>query len=389
MARFLFVVPPLAGHLNPSIAVGGVLQARGHEIAWVGYGSILQGRLPEGAREYALEPAQSPEAIADLIARIHAVRGLRNLKLTWGELFVPMARDMAAGVEAAVDNFRPHVLVSDQQALAGALVARRRGLRWATSATSPADRIRSLAGLPKVLDWTHELIAGLQRDFGLGSVEVPEDSPDLVLLFSTPELAGPAEGFAPQYRLVGPAILRRRERVDFPWDALRQTPRVLLTLGSLNAERGRRVFDLARESLAGPGIQVIASAPEELGPFPANFIARPWLPQLDLLPRVDAVVCHGGNNTVSEALAFGLPLVVIPITDDQPLLAQRVSTAGCGIRLSYPRLTSDGLRSAVSRVLSENDFREAAGRIKGSIEQAGGAERAADLLEGLAGEGRK
>jgi MGT family glycosyltransferase len=384
MARFLFVVPPFAGHINPSIAVGRVLQARGHEIAWVGYESILEGRLPAGARGYPLRSRLPPEWIADLVARIRSVRGLRNLKLTWGELFVPMARDMAEGVEQAVDAFRPDVLVVDQQALAGALIARRRGLRWATSATSPADRVRSLAALPKVLAWTHELIAGLQRELGLEPVDVPEDSPDLVLLFSTPELAGAAESFPPQYRLVGPAIVRRDEPVDFPREALAARPRVLLTLGSLNAQRGRRIFDLAREALADLPIQVIASAPPELGPFPANFIARAWLPQLELLPEMDAVVCHGGNNTVSEALAFGLPLVVIPITDDQPVLAQRVAAAGCGLRLSYPRLTAEGLRAAISRVLSEEPFREAAGRVRNSIGRAGGAARAADLLEALA-----
>ncbi|MGD2082475.1 MAG: glycosyltransferase [Chromatiales bacterium] len=389
MARFLFVVPPFAGHINPSIAVGAVLQARGHAIAWVGYQSILEGRLPDGARGYPLQSAQSPEWIADLVARIRSVRGLRNLKLTWGELFVPMARDMARGVDQAVEDFRPDVLVVDQQALAGALIARRRGLRWATSATSPADRVRSLAALPKVLAWTDELIVALQRDFGLDPVGVPEDSPELVLLFSTPELAGPLEDFPPQYRLVGPAIERRRETVDFPWDALESGPRVLLTLGSLNAERGRRVFELAKEALGGLPIQVIAVAPEGLGPYPPNFIARSWVPQLELLAEIDAVVCHGGNNTVSEALAFGLPLVVIPITDDQPVLAQRVSAAGCGVRLSYPRLRAEGLRDAVTRVLSEAGFREAARRIRESIAQAGGAERAADLLEELAEEDGK
>ena len=60
MARFLFVVPPLAGHINPSIAVGRVLQARGHEIAWVGYESILEGRLPAGARGYPLRSDRPP-----------------------------------------------------------------------------------------------------------------------------------------------------------------------------------------------------------------------------------------------------------------------------------------------------------------------------------------
>jgi len=384
MPRFLFVVPPFAGHINPTVSVGQALRERGHGIAWVGYGDALRRHLPPDAEIHALHSGRRPEEIDALAADIRSVRGLRNLKLMWTEIFVPMARDMVPGTEQATQSFRPDVLIVDQQALAGALVARRLGLKWATAATSPVDRVRALAGLPKVLAWTEEQLRGLQREIGLEPVAVPDESPALVLLFSTPELAGPVEGFPAQYRMVGPAFAHRRAPVAFPWEKLRPVPRVLLTLGSLNAERGRHVFDLARDALADLPIQVIMAAPESFGPFPDNFLCRPWLPQLELLAKVDAVVCHAGNNTVSEALAHALPLVVIPITDDQPQLAQRVEAAGCALRLSYARLSAPRLRDAVSEVLAEPRFGAAAALIQRSFERAGGAPRAAVLLEQLA-----
>ncbi|MGY0063497.1 glycosyltransferase [Streptomyces sp. LZ34] len=68
-----------------------------------------------------------------------------------------------------------------------------------------------------------------------------------------------------------------------------------------------------------------------------NILLRPHVPQLPLLARVDAVVCHAGHNTVCEALWHGVPLVVAPIRDDQPIVAGQVTDAGAGVRLRFGR----------------------------------------------------
>jgi len=106
--------------------------------------------------------------------------------------------------------------------------------------------------------------------------------------------------------------------------------------------------------------------------------------QLEILPHVQAVVCHAGHNTVCEALANGLPLVVAPIRDDQPVVAQQVVRAGAGTRVRYGHLSPHSLRNAVVRVLAEPNFRGAAARIRDSFDAAGGAPAAADALEAMA-----
>ena len=93
------------------------------------------------------------------------------------------------------------------------------------------------------------------------------------------------------------------------------------------------------------------------------------------------MVCHAGQNTVSEALAHGIPLVVTPIKDDQGLIATQVVACGAGLRVRYGRLRPSELGQAIARVLSEPGFREAALAIKASFAAAGGASRAADYLE--------
>jgi UDP:flavonoid glycosyltransferase YjiC (YdhE family) len=105
---------------------------------------------------------------------------------------------------------------------------------------------------------------------------------------------------------------------------------------------------------------------------------------LELMPQLDAVVCHGGLNTVCESLAHGVPLVVAPIRHDQPVNAAQVAAAGCGVRVSFARVTPDGLRAAVSTVLDDPAYRDAAGLVRDSFRLAGGAPAAAGRLAELA-----
>jgi UDP:flavonoid glycosyltransferase YjiC (YdhE family) len=113
-------------------------------------------------------------------------------------------------------------------------------------------------------------------------------------------------------------------------------------------------------------------------------LVRPSVPQLELLPQLDAVVCHAGHNTVCETLAHGIPLIVAPIRDDQPIIAQQVVDAGAGIRLKYGRANSDEIFDALVSVLETASYREAALRIQASFRAAGGPAAAADRLESLA-----
>jgi MGT family glycosyltransferase len=228
-------------------------------------------------------------------------------------------------------------------------------------------------------------LRALQHEAGLEAAEWPLLSPHLVLVFSTPALLGQASSFPSHYRLVGPALGPRLERASFPWHELRDGPRVLVSLGTISGARGGRFFAAVVEALGATDVQVVLVAPPELVPAaPDNVIVAPEVPQLGLLPHVNAVVSHGGHNTISEALAEGLPLVLAPIHDDQPILARQVATAGAGIRLRFDRATPREIRAAVEKVLREPAYREAAVRIRASFEEAGGARAAAEALEALA-----
>ncbi|MDQ3761214.1 MAG: glycosyltransferase [Actinomycetota bacterium] len=388
MSRFLFVVPPLVGHALPTIAVAQELADRGHLVAWAGHADTVGPLLPPGARLLPVAANFGGETLAQLRHRSLGLRGAAAFRFLWAEFLIPLAVSMLPGVAAAVHKFRPDVLVADQQALAGALVARQRGLPWATSATTSAELTDQFATMPALGGWARQCLFDLQRALAVSDPVDLRFSGHLVLAFTTEALVGPIGAFPEHYVFVGPSIGARAGTVSFPWDWLDPARQhVLVTLGTLNPAVGRRLFATAVQAVASLAdrLQVILVAPPTLvDPPPDHVLVREFVPQLDLLPFVQVVVSHAGHNTVCETLAHGVPLVVAPIRDDQPVIAEQVVRAGAGIRVHFGRVGATELRTAVTTVLDGPSYRAAARRVQISFAAAGGAAAAADHLEKLA-----
>lgn len=393
-SRFLFVVPPLVGHINPAVGVAAELASRGHESAWACVDPDFVRRL--AGADATVFPCAGPVPGAGDGVRPPDLRGPEALKFLWERFLAPLAEEMAPGVAAAVGEFGPDVVVADQQALAGGLVAERLGLPWATSATTSAEFTDVLSGMPKIAEWLDELLAGLRNRVGdsTGTAD-PRFSPHLVLAFSTPEFVGPDARTGDQIRYVGPSVADRPAPPGFPWDWLdpaRAT--VLVTLGTANTDVGARFLsecqaaaheraDRTQTVIVDPAGAIHSGAGDDKAEDKGVLIV-PSVPQLPLLERVDAVVCHAGHNTVCEALWHGVPLVVAPIRDDQPVVAGQVVAAGAGIRVRFGRVTAPKLGAAIDAVLDEPGYRFAAARIRTAFRAAGGASAAATHLEQLA-----
>ena len=386
MARFLIVVPPLTGHILPTLAVGDELAARGHEVAWAGSSVYLGGVLPAGRRVFGIDAEFPGEPLSSRLERWRGLRSATAFRFFWEDFLIPLAHSMVPGVRAAAKEFAPDVMLVDQQALAGALVARERGITWATSATTTAELSDQYETMPKLTDWLHAQTAELQRGYGVSDPVDLRFSDLLVLAFSSEALLAPPEPLGEHIAFVGPALGSRRVGPDFDWawlDPDRQ--HVLVSLGTVNADAGDRFFGVALEALASLAdtVQGIVVGPVDRLEPPANVLVVDRVPQLELLPHLDAVVCHAGHNTTCEALAHRVPLVVAPIRDDQPAVASQVTNAGAGIRVKFGRVSAAELREALIAVLSDPSYREAAATIAASFDAAGGAKAAADRLEKL------
>ena len=105
-----------------------------------------------------------------------------------------------------------------------------------------------------------------------------------------------------------------------------------------------------------------------------------YAPQLELIRRSALTISHGGLNTVLESLERGVPMVVLPVTNDQPGVGARVEWSGVGRSIPIGRLTVGRLRKAVGEVLVDPAYRERSDRLRTSIEAADGLNRAADLI---------
>ncbi|OIJ85911.1 glycosyl transferase [Streptomyces sp. MUSC 14] len=389
MSAFLFAVPPLTGHINPAVGVAARLAARGHRVAWACAAPALVRRLAGPDAE--VHGCAGPVPGADGVVRPPELRGAEALKFLWERYLLPLAEAMAPGVGAAVREFRPDVVVADQQAFAGALVAERCGLPWATSATTSAEFSGAYDGLPKVAEWLHRSLAELRTRIGdQAKTADPRFSPHLLLIFSTPELIGPQAPLARHIHYVGPSIGGRPAGPDFPWQRLDPgRSKVLVTLGTANADAGDRFLTECLTALRerADRVQAVIADPGGVLPVPPgdkDVLAFSSVPQLPLLERMDAVVCHGGHNTVCEALWHGVPLVVAPIRDDQPVIAGQVVDAGAGVRVRFGRVRADRLGAALDTVLTDPAHRTSATRIRAAFRAAGGARTAAAHLEHLA-----
>jgi len=241
--------------------------------------------------------------------------------------------------------------------------------------------------------------AGLHAEFdawcrhqgapALPDLEFIHPSPDLDL-FLYPEAADYARS-----RPLGPAWRRLESCVratDEPYEvpaAIRAGDGALayLSLGSLGAADTalmQRLIDLLG---ATPHRYVVSMGPQhELLRLADNMAGAEFLPQTSILPQVDLVITHGGNNTVTECFHFGRPMLVLPIFWDQHDNATRVAEAGFGERLETYGFADGELAAAVDRLLADSALHGRLARLSARLRADPGTERAADLVLALAAE---
>src|SRR5215212_657731 len=177
---------------------------------------------------------------------------------------------------------------------------------------------------------------------------------------------------------------------DGPWDvpdelAGGEGALIYLSLGSLGSADVALMERLVESLAETPHRYVVSKGPQhgayELAP---NMVGAEFLPQVSVLPHVDLVITHGGNNTVTECMHHGKPMMVLPIFWDQHDNAQRVHETGFGERLSTYSFTDSEISGAIDRLLANEALHERLGEASKRLQENLGNARAADLIERLA-----
>jgi len=199
----------------------------------------------------------------------------------------------------------------------------------------------------------------------------------------------PRQRLAPHFHYVGrladpsgrePLL---RNAVPFPWERLDGRPLIYASLGTL--QNGRpEVFAEIAQACASLEVQLVISLGNPTsGPLdlPGDPIVVAYAPHQELIEQSTLVISHAGLNTTLTALGCGVPVLAIPITNEQPGIAARLVACGAGRVLPVQRLAVKTLRAMVIEMLHNPGYREQAQRLQAENQAAGGVMAAADLVE--------
>jgi MGT family glycosyltransferase len=162
-------------------------------------------------------------------------------------------------------------------------------------------------------------------------------------------------------------------------------PVVYATLGTVHS--GPDLLAAIVDALAAEPLELVVTTgpvdPAALGPQPEHVHLARWIAQADLLECCDAVVTHGGFGTMAASLTHGVPLVMLPISADQPMNARRAVEAGVGIGLAATDRTVGDIRAAVDAVLTDPRYAAAASAAAAQAAAQPPLDHGLDLLEAL------
>ena len=234
----------------------------------------------------------------------------------------------------------------------------------------------------------HALSDQLHKKYGIAKPQVFDmftNRAMMNIVYTTKQFQPFAEVFDDTFKFVGPSIVSRSDPSTVSFEVPGEEPVIYISLGTVFNDKAD-FYRMCYEAFADIGYTVVLSVGKRtnianLGKMPRNFIVQEFVSQLELLQRTALFVTHGGMNSVSEALYYGVPLIVIPQSADQNLVGQRIEQLGAGKALRMTGVTAQGLRSTAEDILAKPAFRQASARLGKSFGQPDGYIHAADEIQ--------
>ncbi|PEC79707.1 glycosyl transferase [Bacillus cereus] len=233
-------------------------------------------------------------------------------------------------------------------------------------------------------------LAGMERwnkQYGMkcnSMYDIMNHPGDITIVYTSKEYQPRSEVFDESYKFVGPSIATRKEVGSFPTEDLKNEKVIFISMGTVFNEQPA-LYEKCFEAFKDVDATVVLVVGKKINisqfeNIPKNFKLYNYVPQLEVLQHADVFVTHGGMNSSSEALYYGVPLVVIPVTGDQPFVAKRLTEVGAGIRLNRNELTSELLRETVKKIMDDVTFKENSRKVGESLRNAGGYQRAVEEI---------
>lgn len=391
MARVLFINGGSEGHINPTIGVVQELVSREEEVVYFCVEAFRERMEKTGATVRTFDGQKFIKAFISG-GREHLLERINGLLLT-AEIVIPSVLEQIKGVHF-------DYIIHDSMFGCGRLIAQILKLPAISSCSTFAQ---SEASVNKILDSfvteaPAEIVRPIQDKFQSltetvkSKYEVEIQSPyevycnpaPMTLIYTTREFQPDAGIFDPSYKFVGPSISARITQDSFDFTAMKDNSLIYISLGTV-FNQALDFYQLCFEAFKDTNHTIIMSVGDrvqisDLGDIPGNFIVKNYVPQTDVLQYAKLFVTHGGMNSAHEGLYYGVPLIVIPQSADQPIIAEQVAQIGAGITLQMQSLTANQLRNAADHVLSEASFKIAATEMKDSLRSSGGYRQAVDEI---------
>jgi MGT family glycosyltransferase len=396
MPRILIFSVPFAGHMNPLYPVLRALRDSGARVTVVNDERFRERIESTGAGFRPYPRTKAYERVLER-ARPTSMPGLAAGLMAIANEFLPWVNDL-------IEEDRPDLIAHDAIACWVSLAGRvqpRPALGLVTTFAFSLGMSENRTPLRTRLVILGQLLAALpaivrgrlttRLRHGVAPLAIFDTFMALEeenIVFTSREFQPESHRFDDRSYFVGPTGAQRAPSVDFPYHELAtDRPLVYVSFGTILQDIGLlRACFLA---LQDADVQVVMSLgghsyPDDLGPEPDNFLVRGYVPQPQLLARVNAFVTHGGLNSAHEALLEGVPMVVVPFQAEEAVVARRVHETGAGLALQtsppYGAVGADELREAVDIVLTDRRFAQRAREQGDALRASGGADRAAGLL---------
>lgn len=411
MAQVGFFCFPGRGHLDPTAVLGRRLVSRGHVV------TVFQSRIAEPAIKSAglqfrpiddLEPRGLPRR--SLLSSRKREPLLRAMQ-TVDALKMHAQRVLREGNSAIIDSGIDAAVV-DQMDLAAGTVAEIAGIPflnlscgvpvyldelcpapyfgWAPMAGA-FGRIRNRSGnavIERMIGPVLEMVNGRRRLCGLIEFTHLNDVFSQTAIVTQLPRALEFEDRKPVRHIFYTGQFsdcHPRKLVSFPWGRLNGKPLIFASMGTVR-NNDWSVFQIILDACAPLNVQVVLSLgagkvrPKDLKASGDAVIVE-YAPQLDLIRRSILVVNCAGLNTTLDCVSSGIPMVAIPVAEDQPGIAARIRERKIGIVIPIRRLSTAALRAAILAVLQAPLYIESVRRLQAQIRNIEGADMAVQIVE--------